>query len=153
MNIFVLDRNIRKCAQYHNDKHLVKMILETAQLLCSAHWSLGSDAPYKATHKNHPCAIWTRESKSNYIWLCKLGIQLCVEFEYRRGKKHSTKQVISWCLKNIPKLDDKGLTDFALAMPDEFKIGNVVECYRSYYLNNKRHLATWNKRGEPHWWS
>jgi len=152
MNIFVLDNDIKKCAQFHNDKHVVKMILETAQLLCSVHWSLGFEAPYKSTHKNHPCAIWARESKSNYEWLCKLGLELCVEFEYRRNKIHSTKDVINWCTKNTPKLDDKGLTNFALAMPDEFKTDNAVNSYRSYYLKDKIHLASWSKRDKPYWW-
>lgn len=70
MNIFILDTNPKIAAQYHVDKHVVKMILETAQLLCSAHWLNGSEAPYKLTHKNHPCAIWTRECVENYNWLC-----------------------------------------------------------------------------------
>jgi len=62
MNIFFLDFDTEKCAKYHCDKHVVKMILETAQLLCGTHWVIGSEAPYKLSHKNHPCAIWTRES-------------------------------------------------------------------------------------------
>ena len=65
MNIFVLDNDPFKAAEYQCDKHVVKMVLETAQLLCSAH----ETAPYKRTHYNHPCAIWTRSSLSNYMWL------------------------------------------------------------------------------------
>lgn len=152
MNIFILDKDVKKCAQYHNDKHVVKMILETAQLLCTAHWENGSEAPYKSTHKNHPCGIWARESKQNYIWLCRLGLALCREFEFRRGKEHKTKEVIKWCLTNVPKLDKLGLTEFPLAMPDEYKTDDPVESYRNYYLNDKRHLASWEKRGQPDWY-
>lgn len=152
MNIFILDYDLRKCAKYHNDKHVVKMILETAQLLCSAHWEKGSEAPYKKTHSNHPCAVWTRESKQNYIWLCKLGLQLCKEFEFRRKKKHKTKEVILWCIRNVPKLDNIGLTEFTLAMPDECKEKDAVESYRNYYKKEKRHLAVWSKRNKPYWY-
>lgn len=152
MNIFILDNDITKCAQYHNDKHVIKMILETSQLLCTAHWENDSEAPYKSTHKNHPCAIWARHSKQNYMWLTKLGLALCSEFEFRRGKVHKSKEVLRWCLSNVPKLDSIGLTDFALAMPDEYKTDCAVESYRNYYLNDKRHLASWELRGKPDWY-
>ena len=74
MNIFILDLDPQSCAEAHCDKHVVKMILETAQLLSSALWITGVEAPYRLTHKNHPCAIWTRESLDNYMWLCQLGL-------------------------------------------------------------------------------
>ena len=79
MNIFVLDENPQVAAQMHNDKHVVKMILETAQLLCGVHHMVGGDydIPYKLSHKNHPCAIWVRQCIENYIWLCDLGLSLC----------------------------------------------------------------------------
>jgi hypothetical protein len=78
MNIFYLDKSPYTCARYHCDKHVVKMILETAQLLCGAHWATGGTAQYKPTHLNHPCAIWVRKSLSNYKWLCELGFNLCL---------------------------------------------------------------------------
>ena len=68
MNIFVLDLDVKKCAEYHVDKHVVKMILESAQLLCGVHHIVSPDnvnIPYKLSHKNHPCSIWTRKSLSN----------------------------------------------------------------------------------------
>ena len=86
MNIFFLDFNTQKCAQYHCDKHVVKMILETAQLLCGVHHMIPQvtpQVPYKLSHKNHPCAIWTRDSLSNYLYLCDLGLELCKEYTYR----------------------------------------------------------------------
>lgn len=94
MNIFYLDSNPTLCAKYHNDKHVVKMILETAQLLCGVHWVTGKEAPYKLSHKNHPCSIWVRSSLENYLWLCELGLELCDEYTYRYGKKQDRKSVV-----------------------------------------------------------
>ena len=88
MNIFYLDHDLKKCAEYHVDRHCTKMIIEYAQLLSSAHWMSGGEAPYKLVHKNHPCSIWTRESIDNYRWLCELGIELSKEYTYRYGKFH-----------------------------------------------------------------
>ena len=83
MNIFYLDSSPRTCARYHCDKHVVKMIVETAQLLCGAHWATGGKAQYLAMGLNHPCGIWTRKSLSNYKWLCELGVNLCLEYTRR----------------------------------------------------------------------
>lgn len=152
MNIFVLDKNPKKCAQYHNNAHCIKMVLETAQLLCGVHWVLGYQAPYKLTHKNHPSAIWVRECLENYIWLCDLGIELCEEYTYRYGKRHKSQAVIEWCLNNTPKLRENGeITEFALAMPEECKVGNAVESYRRYYIVEKYELAVWKNREKPEW--
>jgi hypothetical protein len=83
MNIFVLDLNPTKCAEYHVNTHVSKMCVEYSQLLCGVHWILGGEAPYKLTHRNHPSAIWVRECEENYIWLCELGSELCEEFTHR----------------------------------------------------------------------
>ena len=138
MNIFFLDYDPKKCAQYHNDKHVVKMILETAQLLCGVHWVTGNEAPYKLSHKNHPCSIWTRSSLENYLWLCELGLELCIEYEYRYGKKHKTYDVIMWCILNKPNISDVEFTSPPLAMPDHCKIdNNPIKSYRNYYMTEK----------------
>lgn len=153
MNIFVLDENPTTCAQYHCDKHVVKMILETAQLLCGVHWSTGSEAPYKLSHKNHPCSIWTRECIENYIWLCDLGIELCKEYSYRYGKTHKSQQIIEWCMSNLPNIKEKGfITPFALAMPDEYKVDSPTESYRNYYRGAKTSFAVWKNRDVPVWY-
>ena len=97
MNIFWLDWDLEKCAEYHCDKHCTKMIVEYAQLLCTAHHVLQddrSDIPYRLVHKNHPCAIWARESLSNYLVLCELGLELCKEYTHRYKKTHKSKQVL-----------------------------------------------------------
>jgi hypothetical protein len=151
MNIFYLDNDVNKCAEYHCDKHIVKMTLETAQLLCSAHWVVGGQAPYKLAHKNHPCSIWVRSSLSNYIYLCNLGLALCSEYEYRYNKIHKSKSVISWCLTNLPDLKDIGLTPPALAMPEQYKSSDPVKAYRNYYIYEKS-FAKWKFRSIPFWY-
>lgn len=154
MNIFVLDTNPSKCAQYHCDKHVVKMILETAQLLCGVHWVLNSSAPYKLSHRNHPCSIWTRECIENYVWLCDLGINLCKEYTYRYNKTHKSQQIIEWCITNLPRLRENGdLTPFALAMPDEYKVNCPIESYKNYYRGAKTSFASWKKRNTPEWYN
>ena len=130
MNIFILDTDPKLCAEYHNNKHVVKMILETAQLLCGVHHVTESDLdiPYKLSHKNHPCSIWVRESLENYYWLCELGLELGKQYTLRYGKVHKSVSIIEWCIMNEPKLKlDVGFrTPFKLAMPDECKTDGVV---------------------------
>ena len=151
MNVFYLDECYNKAAEYHNDRHCVKMILETCQLLCTAHWVSGNEAPYKQTHTNHPCAIWARASIDNYVWLCNLGLALCEQYELRYGKQHKTYQHLVWCMDNVPNLPDIGFTEPAQAMPDEYKCDEPVVAYRVYYMTDKRHLASW-KVGQPAWY-
>lgn len=154
MNIFVLDKDPIKCAQYHNDKHVVKMILETAQLLCGAHWVSNGSAPYKLSHRNHPCSMWTRECIENYIWLCDLGIKLCEEYTYRYDKTHKSQQIIEWCMTNLPKIKENGdLTPFALAMPEEYKTKCPIESYRNYYRGAKSSFSSWKNRTTPEWYN
>ena len=153
MNIFILDYDVKKCAEYHVDKHVVKMILETAQLLCGVHWVSGGNAPYKLSHKNHPCAIWARESLTNYLYLCELGLELSREYTYRYGKKHKSQEIIEWCIDNKPNIVDKGFTEPAKAMPDEYKVKSVVESYRNYYKGAKSGFATWKQRETPEWYN
>ena len=152
MNIFVLDLDHKKCAEYHLDKHSTKLCVEYAQLLCSAHWVNDGEAPYKLAHKNHPCSIWVRECMENYDWLCGLGIELCKEYTYRYGKTHKSQSVIEWCIMNKPKLRYNGeITKFALAMPIECKVGNAVESYRNFYITHKKSFAKWKNREVPSW--
>jgi hypothetical protein len=158
MNIFILDEDTDNCAKMHNDKHVVKMILETAQLLCGVHWLVGSEAPYRLSHKNHPCSIWARECIENYVWLCDLGMSLCREYSHRykhkdgTPKRHKSQDIIEWCMVNLPNIKENGtMTEFALAMPDECKVGNAVESYREYYNIHKKDISTWKNREIPLW--
>jgi hypothetical protein len=178
MNIFYLDNDVKTCAQYHNDKHCVKMILEYCQLLSTAHrvldgvemqivsktgrkmkcWSLLDDREYilyKATHMNHPSAVWVRQSANNYTWLSFLLSELCREYTYRYGKVHKCEatglvNALFQCPKNIPV---KHFTQPTPAMPDDCKInGDSIASYRNYYINNKTHLASWKNRNIPEWY-
>lgn len=156
MNIFVLDENPQVAAKMHNDKHCIKMILESAQLLCGVHHMTDplttEQVPYKLSHKNHPCSIWARQCIENYIWLCDLGLALCEEYTYRYGKRHKSQDIIEWCLINKPDLKENGdITPFALAMPDECKTKTAVESYRLYYLTHKKDFSTWKNRNKPEW--
>ena len=144
MNIFFLHWNPRVAAQYHCDKHVVKMIIETAQMLYSAHWVLNPlDIPpnaYKLAHKNHPCSIWVRQSLSNYMWLASLGWWLCKEYQFRYGssKIHKTEEHILWLIKNAPtSIPYTDMTTPALAMPDEYKQKDPIESYRVFYIESK----------------
>lgn len=156
MNIFFLDMDVKKCAEHHCDKHVVKMILETAQLLCGAHHmtdKVTDQVPYKLSHKNHPCSIWVRESLTNYLYLCELGLELCKEYTHRYGKRHKSQEVIEWCVTNKVQICDKGLTEPPKAMPDEYKVKDVVESYRNYYIGAKSGFATWKNREIPSWYN
>jgi Pyrimidine dimer DNA glycosylase len=158
VNIFFLDWDVEKNAQYHCDKHVVKMVLETAQLLCGVHHMTVHDTahdtahvPYKLSHKNHPCSIWARDSMSNYLYLCEIGLALCEEYTYRYGKRHKSQEVIEWCLMNKPQIQDIGFTTPPKAMPDEYKTEDVIESYRKYYLGAKKTFLTWKERKVPEW--
>jgi hypothetical protein len=156
MNIFRLDEDFRKCAEYHTDRHLVKMIVEHMQLMSTAHHVAGSSldvsSVYKKTHHNHPCGVWVRESKANYLWLHRLTVAMCKEYSFRYGKVH--KAIRSGMLRRLaryPKLPDIGPTPQRLAMPERYHVSNPVVAYRNYYVNDKSHLFTWRGRPMPSW--
>ncbi len=154
MNIFVLDLDPRKAAQQHCDKHVVKMLLETVQLLSTAKHLHGEYAPYKPTHKKHPCAIWAAESKENYAWLVELGQALDVEYTKRYGKRHLSGVRLEEVLEPPSVMPAKGLTSFAQAMPDKYKKpGDPVAAYRDYYIYEKARFATWRGNAPPDWWA
>lgn len=154
MNIFVLDLDVVKCAEYHVDSHVRKMILESAQLLSNAHYFAdNSFLSKKPGYLNHPCSVWTRTSKQNYEWLSSLAWELLNEFDLRFDKIHAYQDKIHWFKDCVPNLPDIGLTDFSLAMPDYCKIeNNTVASYRNYYCIEKTHLAKWTLRQAPKWY-
>lgn len=158
MNIFFLHRSARRCAKMHVNKHVVKMILETTQLLCSAHYFFPNPhyTPcYKLTHKNHPCAIWTRESLENYKWLVRLGLALCKEYTFRYGREHKCESYLKELKRRCPSLPSKGFTEPVQAMPVEYKHKSSVQAYREYYIFDKTHMLTWKgkvgSRNPPKW--
>ena len=152
MNIFILDKNIKKCAAYHCDQHVVKMILESVQMLCTALNKKGFTTPYKSTHVKHPCVLWVEESYDNFIWLQNLAIALNDEYAYRYNKKtdHKSMSVLPQIKQH--RFESNGLTEFAQAMPDEYKVpGDAVRAYRQFYLGEKMGFATWTRRRKPAW--
>lgn len=159
MNIFVLDLIPERAAQYHCDKHVVKMILETAQILSTVvvgKIPQAREVLYKPTHKSHPCVIWASQSVKNMLWLASLGFALCEEFEYRYGKKHKSEKIILNATilgLTFPRIKypEVELTPFTQAMPEKYRNDNPVKAYRDYYKNEKKHLLTYTKRENPPW--
>jgi len=153
MNIFYLDKDCVTSAKYHTDKHVVKMILEYSQLLCTAHRLLDTnvdDRLYRATHKNHPSAKFVRYTNSNYMFVYNMFVALCDEYTYRYGKVHLTDTKLRKLLKTPPKNIPVGkMTRIPQAMPDEFKCCDSIIAYRNYYRTAKQHLHTWTKRDVP----
>jgi hypothetical protein len=179
MNIFVLDTDTTKCAAYHCDKHLVKMITEHNQILGSiAHTARGikrkadispnyvwkhfkgfprtdenqEPFPYGIGYKTHPCTQWARASVMNYNWLCELTLEMCKEYTRRYKKTHAGEAICNWYHSNPPSLPVTQMTSFAQAMPADCKIpSDAVSAYRKYYKEHKVKFAKW-KNGAPPWW-
>lgn len=177
MNIFHLDKDPVVAAKMMCDKHVVKMIIEYAQLMSTAHrildgeeyydktkngrkikrWRLRGEAEerllYKASHVNHPSNIWVRENNENYRWLYKHFRALCAEYTHRYGKVHLTEQKLKGQLWFSPKnINQVGkMTRFAQAMPDHCKMDDPVEAYRNYYIQEKSYMAKWTNRAVPEW--
>lgn len=178
MNIFYIEKDPQTCAQSHNDKHVVKMILEYAQLLSTAHriidgtvtvglsksgrkqtrYALPDDRDgvlYSATHVNHPSAKWARDSLANYSWLYQMWSFLMEEYTHRYGKQHSSERLLD-ALRAAPKniVKDKPFEDPWRAMPDDVKIGSdSLASYRNYYIKNKRGMSRWTNREMPQWFA
>jgi hypothetical protein len=151
LNIFAVDSDPVVAARSLCDAHVVKMILESAQMLCAAHPQ--GVAPYKRSHYNHPCTIWARTNKANYEWLCQHGKALCEEYTIRYGKRHKSEDVIDWCMSNYSEIPNGSLTPHAQAMPDQYKKPCFVAAYRAYYIGEKSKFAKWKKRLPPEWYA
>lgn len=175
MNIFYLNNNPRICAEQHVDKHCVKMILEYAQLLSTAHrvldgvQSVGlsktgrkqtrfvlSDARdsvlYTATHINHPSAVWVRQSNANYNWLYVLWRELMSEYKYRYMKSHACEKLVI-PLRRVPYGIPQGeFTEPTPAMPEQYRVpGDSQKSYHNYYNGDKRRMFSWKNRAAPQW--
>ena len=150
MNIFLLDWDIPTCVKYHCDKHVVKMILESTQMLSSVHTRYESDlAPYKPVHQKHPCTLWAGETVDNYNYLLNLAEELCAEYTYRYGKIHKCQNVIATISKPPVKLTKRGLTAPAQAMPYQYKHSDPIQAYRDYSFYEKNRFAIWKSRPTP----
>ena len=182
MNIFYLDKDPIIAAEMSCDKHVCKMIIESAQMLSTAHRIIdGSEyygktangrkikrwlhpdndlelSLYLASHVKHPSTIWVMQSAYNYIWLYRHMMALNEQFKLRYQKPfdHMTIQKLGKVLKEIPKnipLNKIG-TEPPPAMPDECKVpGDSIASYRKYYIMKKRPFATWRKPSKmPEWY-
>ena len=181
MNIFILDENPTVAAQLQCDKHVVKMIVESAQMLSTAHRMLDGKHEkrpsisgkrmvdywvhpnpnlektlYKAVHFTHPCTEWTTESLANYIWHYNHWVALCDEYTYRYGKIHSTDELLREVLITPPiNIAEDGLTPFKLAMKDSPQCqfpDDPVKSYQLFYQTKReRFNMVWSKRNIPEW--
>lgn len=152
MNIFVVDKDPVVAATMLCDKHVVKMIVETAQMLCTVARTNGHELRYRSTHAKHPCTLWTGKSKQNWNWLVAHGLSMCDEYTRRYGRRHKTQDVLESAKNlqiNLPKI---GLTPFAQAMPAQYKNADPVLAYRQYYVGEKSSFAKWKVK-PPLWWS
>ena len=175
MNVFYIHKDPVIAAKQHCDKHCTKMIVEYAQLMCTAHrlldgeeyfdknkrghrlrrWRLPDDREqrlYLASHYGHPSNVWVRTSTQHYDWLYKCFDALCAEFTKRYGKFHKTDLDLREYLERKPdNLQDNGFVDPPKAMPDEYKLTKTIPSYRNFYATEKRRFATW-KTEKPHWY-
>tara|TARA_R110002020_G_scaffold200213_1_gene402305 strand:- start:677 stop:1159 length:483 start_codon:yes stop_codon:yes gene_type:complete len=145
MNIFFLNKNPHIAAHMQCDKHVVKMVLETTQMLCTAAIRNGRNAPYKVAYPKHPMTMWVGDTKDNYMWAYEHALALAKEYTQRYGKIHKCEKII----KDLGPVagNYNKITEPPLCMPDEFKIhDDITKCYKTYYVHK---LASW--KTPPRW--
>jgi len=155
MNIFHLDKDPVLCAQYHCDKHVVKMILETGQMLCTAyqrHYGLKDDL-YKPAYPHHPMTKWVGDSGGNFYFTIKLFDALLTEYTSRYNKVHKTSKIILLFNSKYKKWQNMegDFTTPPLCMPDEYKLNDYVQSYKNYYIGEKMYFAKYNYSKTPYW--
>lgn len=152
MNIFATDMLPWRAANLC-DRHVVKMVLESAQLVCTSFPA--EVAPYRPTHRNHPCAVWARASLGNLRWLLAHGLALARQYTRRYGKRHASEAVLRWCSEHLELAQAPAgcRTPFAQVVPEDCRGPDTIEAYRLYYLRHKVRFAKW-ARGvpPPAWW-
>jgi len=182
MNLFILDENPTKAAQLQCDKHVVKMIVESAQMLSTAHRMLDGyvekrpsksgkriinywvhpkqimeERLYKAVHHNHPCTVWTMKTDANYVWHYDHFMALLDEYTFRYGKEHGSAKLKHTLLQPPRNIAQGKLTPFALAMKHEPQCiheGDPVRSYQEYYQTKQdRFKMAWTKRDIPEWFN
>jgi hypothetical protein len=154
VNIFVLDSDAVVAAQSHCDKHICKMAVEYGQLLSTTHHCLesGSEAVYRATHRNHPCAVWARQTRANYRWLFLAFQAVLAEFERRYRHPHAAGRLLPLLEQPPQLLPIGGLTEWVQAMPVQYQVpGDAVSAYRAFYIQEKSRFARWTNRAPPTW--
>ena len=161
MNIFAIDDDPVVAAQGLCDQHVVKMVTETAQMLCSAyHVATQSPAPYKPTHVNHPCTKWAGRTRGNWDWLVDHGLALSAEYTYRYGKTHASQSAIQWCKDRTSDIEGsraiigwpREREDFEQCVLPQYKQSDSVEAYRLYYRGEKLSFARWKDTSRKPLW-
>ena len=156
MNIFHLHKDAQTCARYHCDKHVVKMILETGQMLSTAyqrHCGI-DDSLYKPAYPKHPMTIWVGNSQGNYLWTLDLLGHLCNEYYHRYNKHHATTRILNLLLKKcdkniLDKFYNKKFTKPPLCMPQQYKVKDYIQSYINYYIGEKKKFARYTKVDTP----
>lgn len=153
MNIFYIQETPREIATSLHDKHVVKMLLETGQMLCTAlHLSAVFNTPYRPTHHSHPMVRWVASGRPQFRFTCKLGFALSNEYTHRYGKVHATASVIDWCADQLSFVPNGEWRDPPQCVPDEFFRETALEAYRDYYLAEKVGFdSKWTNREVPAW--
>lgn len=107
---------------------------------------------YKSSFQNHPCTVWARQNKENYMWLADHTLALCYEYTHRYDKVHSCEEMAKWFTMYYPLRTPEGdLTPFAQAMPEQYRNKDAVVAYRKYYLGEKARFAKWKNTSIPSW--
>lgn len=162
MNLFILDKMPGIAAQFNNDSHVRKIILESVEMMGYT-YDDGDFKPWlwlhkKGRHLNHPMSIWVRSSRANFDWTLQHAYALCDEFAFRFGKSHKCREHLDWIAANLPldNLQSSMQTDWPRCF-GQFKeviekSEDAIYDYRRYYMIAKRHLATWTRRGIPEWY-
>jgi len=155
VNLFILDRNPIKAAEMYCDKHVCKIILESAQMMAMVHWIQGFDVPSELickSHKNNHVSKWVRQTTGNYEWTGIHAKALCSEYTYRYGKTHKWNSHIDWLATSNSCIRDRGMTEFRQAVDDPCRDPDPVLAYRKYYMTTKRSICKWDKgRPKPRW--
>lgn len=165
MNIFVVSEDPIDAAQMLCDQHVVKMILESFQILAtvlrfyhapeSCLPRTQKDTPFRSTHAHHPCVLWARASRGNYDWLVQHAWGLCREYTYRYKKQHALESYVARVRDGRTHVPDGPRTPFVLAMPAQYKENRkAVDAYRSFYVHEKSSFARWRlPERRPTWFA
>ena len=158
MNIFFLDKTPELSAEMLCDKHIPKMLLESAQMLSTAlhsHTMGISTGIYKEAYPNHPMTKWVGFNRDNFNWALENAMWIDEEYKTRFKKQHKSGKVIQCIIDNdyYKDIPDGFFSEPPQCMPDEYKDNNYVTAYRNYYKGEKEYFAKWEKgRQQPEWW-
>jgi len=146
MNIFFLHKDPSRAAKAQCDKHVVKMVLETTQMLSTAARRQGHDVGYQSAYPKHPMTIWVGDTRDNFCWTLQHAIELSKEYTVRYSKLHASQKVIDNIHEYYPNISFDNITEPPQCMPDEFKCDDYVRAYRNYYIHK---IGEWKR--PPKW--